>query len=214
MTQKLRDTRYARELANAKLPSGPGRKSFVAIERIHVKQLDQVEIRFSSWEGTKMLPRPLDLPEAELLPLLEAALRGGVFSDGFTEGLRGVLVAMAPVPVAAPVTAAAPAPPGPPVSSDLEKIQTHLHDLIRTRAGDGLGAQASSLPILAAGEGTEDHPVWYAVAGMDGGFKYWWDAASSRLRLMSESYSARVEGSGQLHEITPAGAHLLGEGFV
>ncbi len=96
MTQKLRDTRYARELANAKLPSGPGRKSFVAIERIHVKQLDQVEIRFSSWEGTKMLPRPLDLPEEELLPLLEAALRGGVFSDGFTEGLRGVLVAMAP----------------------------------------------------------------------------------------------------------------------
>ena len=211
MTQKLRDTRYARELANAKLPSGPGRKSFVAIERIHVKQLDQVEIRFSSWEGTKMLPRPLDLPEEELLPLLEAALRGGVFSDGFTERLRGVLVAMAP---SAPAPQAAPAPPAITGTSDLQKIQAHLHELIHARAGDRLGAQASSLPALAAGQGTEDDPVWYAVEGMDGGFKYWWDTAAARPRLMSESFSRSVEGSGQLHEITPAGSRLLGEGFV
>jgi len=49
---------------------------------------------------------------------------------------------------------------------------------------------------------------------MDGGFKYWWDAAASGLRLMSESWSRRVAGSGQLHEITAAGARLLGEGFV
>jgi hypothetical protein len=50
MTQPLRDTRYARELATAKLPSGPGGNSFVAIERIFVKQAEQVEIRFSWWE--------------------------------------------------------------------------------------------------------------------------------------------------------------------
>jgi hypothetical protein len=87
MTQKLRDTRHARELANAKLPSGPGRKSFAAIERIHVKKADQVEIRFSSWEGSRMLPRPLDLTEEELLPLLDAALRAGVFSETFIEAL-------------------------------------------------------------------------------------------------------------------------------
>jgi hypothetical protein len=54
MTQPLRDTRYARELASAKLPSRPGGKSFVAIERIFA---EQVEIRFSLWEGSRMMPR-------------------------------------------------------------------------------------------------------------------------------------------------------------
>ena len=203
MTQRLRDTRYARELVAAKLPSGPGRKSLVAIERIHVKQADQVEIRFSSWEGTRMLPRPLDLPEEELLPLLEAALRGGVFSDTFTEGLRRVLAA-----VEAPAESVAPA------ATDLERVQAHFHTLIRSRAGDRLGDQASSLPQLSKEEGSEEEPGWFPIDGMDGGFKYWWDAPAARLRLMSESWSRAVAGSGQLHEITPAGARLLGEGFV
>jgi hypothetical protein len=203
MTEKLRDTRYARELATVKLPSKPGRKSFVAIERIHVKQVDQVEIRFSSWEGTKMLPRPLDLPEEELLPLLKAALQAGVFSEAFTQELRRMLGGTAPGAAAAP-----------PPATDLDKIQAHFHELIRSRAGDRLGAQQSNLPVLSRDQGSEDEPGWFPVEGMDGGFKYWWDAASGGLRLMSESWSKKVEGSGQLHEITPAGARLLGEGFI
>ena len=204
MTHKLRDTRYARELAAAKLPSGPGGKAFVAIERIHVKQADQVEIRFSSWEGTKMLPRPLDLPEEELLPLLGAALQEGVFSESFAQGLRTLLGGAGAPPetaVAAPAT-------------DLERVQGHFHALIRTRAGDRIGEQASSLPELSKEHGSEEEPAWFPVEGMDGGFKYWWDTSASGLRLMSESWSSRVAGSGQLHEVTPAGARLLGEGFV
>ena len=204
MTQRLRDTRYARELASAKLPSGPGRKSFVAIERIHVKQADQVEIRFSSWEGTRMLPRPLDLPEEELLPLLEAALRGGVFSETFARGLRSMIGRRVE----------APAEPGAASATDLEKVQAHFHTLIRSRAGDGIDDQASSLPKLSKDGESEEEPGWFPVDGMDGGFKYWWDASAARLRLMSESWSRKVAGSGQLHEITPAGARLLGEGFV
>ena len=203
MTQRLRDTRYARELAAAKLPSGPGGKSFVAIERIHVKQADQVEIRFSSWEGTRMLPRPLDLPEEELLPLLEAALREGVFSDDFIQGLRRLVAG-----VAEPKETVARA------ASDLDKVQLYFHGLIRSRAGDRIGDQASSLPVLLKGVGTEEEPVWFPVDGMDGGFKYWWDASAPGLRLMSESWSRGVPGSGQLHEITPTGARLLGEGFI
>lgn len=203
MTQKLRDTRYARELANAKLPSGPGGKSFVAIERIHVKAADQVEIRFSGWEGARMMPRPLDLPEEELLPLLEAAFRGGVFSDGFTQGLRRVMAELGD-----PAGTAARA------ATDLERVQLHFHELIRTRAGDRIGDQASSLPELSKDVGSEEEPVWFPVDGMDGGFKYWWDVSAPRLRLMSESWSRGVAGSGQLHEITPTGARLLGEGFI
>jgi hypothetical protein len=49
---------------------------------------------------------------------------------------------------------------------------------------------------------------------MDGGFKYWWDDSAPGLRLMSESWSRAAPGSGQLHEITPSGASLLGEGFI
>jgi hypothetical protein len=85
---KPRETKYARELASAKLPSGTGGKSSVAIERLHVKQADQVKIRFSQWTGSRMMPKPLDLTEEELLPLFDAAMRAGVFSDAFTQGLR------------------------------------------------------------------------------------------------------------------------------
>lgn len=49
---------------------------------------------------------------------------------------------------------------------------------------------------------------------MHGGFKYWWDRSGKGLRLMTESWSENVSGSGQLHEVTPAGSRLLGEGFV
>ena len=203
MTRSLRDTKYARELATAKLPSGPSGSAFVAIERIYIKQADQVEIRFSRWEGSRMMPRPLGLPEEELLPLLSAALRAGVFSEAFTEGLRVVVNAVsstAPGGVAGPAT-------------ELERVQAHFHALIRSRAGD-LIREHPNLPMLTAGAGTQDEPLWFPIEGMSGGFKYWWDTAAAGLRLMTESWSRVVAGSGQLHEITPAGARLLGEGFV
>ena len=204
MTQPLRDTRYARELATAKLPSGPGGNSFVAIERIFVKQAEQVEIRFSGWEGSRMMPRPLDLPEDELLPLMRVAIRAGVFSEAFVESLRTLVSELgngsAPK-VVQELTA-------------LERVQAHFHDLIRSRAGDLVRENSTNLPSLAVGVGTDDEPAWFPIEGMHGGFKYWWDATTSGLRLMTESRSGVVAGSGQLHEITPTGPRLLGEGFV
>jgi len=203
MTQPLRDTRYAREIATARLPSGQKGKSFVAIERIFVKQAEQIEIRFSSWEGSRMMPRPLDLPEEELFPLMRAAIEAGVFSEAFVDKLRGLLGARKsadPTPMRA--------------LTELDRVQAHFHDLIRSRAGDLLQEHTASLPSLVLGVGTEDEPGWFPIEGMDGGFKYWWDPTTSGLRLMTESWSRVVDGSGQLHEITPAGARLLGEGFV
>jgi hypothetical protein len=202
MTQPLRDTRYARELATAKLPSGPGGNSFVAIERIFVKQAEQVEIRFSWWEGSRMMPRPLDLPEDELLPLMRVAIRAGVFSEAFVESLRSLVNELG----------TGSAPKVAQELTELERVQAHFHDLIRSRAGDLV--RATNLPSLAVGVGTDDEPAWFPIEGMHGGFKYWWDATTSSLRLMTESWSSVVAGSGQLHEITPTGARLLGEGFV
>ena len=40
-----------------------------------MKRAKQIGIRFSQWERSKMIPRALDLPEEELLPLLSAAIR-------------------------------------------------------------------------------------------------------------------------------------------
>jgi hypothetical protein len=203
MTQPLRDTKYARELATAKLPSGSTGNSYVAIERIFVKQMEQVEIRFSCWEGSRMMPRALDLPEDELLPLIRAAIREGVFSEAFMESLRGLVGELTDSE-----------PEIPRDLTDLDRVQAHFHALIRSRAGDLLREHAKNLPTLAVDVAREDDPVLFPIEGMQGGFKYWWDPTSSGLRLMTESWSGVVAGSGQLHEITPSGARLLGEGFV
>jgi hypothetical protein len=207
MTQKLRETRFLRELAIAKLPLGG--KTIAAVERIYVKKTKREEIRFSLWQGAKMEAKPLGLPEAELLPLLKAGLEAGVFSDEFTGGLREALGGTPPTAAAAPAKPADTAP-----ATDLDRVQSHFHELIRARAGERLGAEGASLPILAAGRGTEDEPIVFRVPGMSGGFKYWWDVSSPAPRLMSESWSETVPGSGQLHEVTPTGARLLGEGFI
>jgi hypothetical protein len=151
-----------------------------------------------------MMPRPLDLPEEELLPLLASAFRAGVFSEMFTEGLRVVLDKLS----------SAPRSEEPDTATELERIQAHLHTLMRSRAGDLIREHQLSLPVLTAEVGTEGEPVWFPIEGMDGGFKYWWDAAAVGLRLITESWSRVVTGSGQLHEITTAGARLLAEGFV
>ena len=205
MTQKLRETRFLRELAVAKLPVGG--KAFAAVERIYVKKTKREEIRFSLWQGAKMQAKPLGLLEAELLPLLKTGLEAGVFSDDFIGGLREALGG-------APPTAAAPEPIRAAAASDLDRLQAHFHELIRARAGERLGAEGASLPILAKGRGTEEDPLEFPVSGMSGGFKYWWDVSSPDLRLMSESWLRTVPGSGQLHEVTPTGARLLGEGFI
>ena len=199
-SKKSGEKKKSGEIAGAKLPSGDG-KSSAAVERIRGKQSEREEIRFSSWSGTRMMPRALALPEAELLPLLEAAIQGGVFSPDFVEGLRGLL----PGPAAAS--------PAPPPASPLEQIQGHFHTLIRARAGDRLGDRAASLPVLTRDGPSEKDPGWFPVDGMGGGFKYWWDATAQGPRLISESSSRTAPGSGQLHEITPNGANLLGEGF-
>jgi hypothetical protein len=80
----MRDTEYATEIKTAELNN-------CRIERLYVKGEGQEEIRFSWWPDGRMANRPLDLPEEELLPLLAAAMKAGVFSDTFLRGLKELL---------------------------------------------------------------------------------------------------------------------------
>lgn len=80
----MRDTAYATELATAEIGG-------CRIERLYVKGQDQEEIRFSWWVDGKMANRPLDVPEAELLPLFREAIKKGVFSAEFLKELHSVL---------------------------------------------------------------------------------------------------------------------------
>jgi hypothetical protein len=84
-TGAMRDTIYARELATA---SHRGAR----LERIFVKKTKTEEIRFSWWKDSKMMMRPLDLPEDELLSLIEKGLNAKVFTDRFVINLIKLLV--------------------------------------------------------------------------------------------------------------------------
>lgn len=80
----MRSTNYANLIAEADI--GGHR-----IERLFVKDQNQEEIRFSWWKDGRMATRPLDLPEAELLPLLKLAIENDVFSETFLRELHAIL---------------------------------------------------------------------------------------------------------------------------
>lgn len=80
----MRDTDYATELATAEI--GENR-----LERLFIKETATEEVRFSWWKDGKMMMRPLDLPESELLPLLRQAIETGVFTDAFLRELHSLL---------------------------------------------------------------------------------------------------------------------------
>lgn len=204
MTQPLKETRFVKELAAARLPATGSKKTSAAIERILVKKGKLLMIRFSGWEGKRMMPRPLVVSEEDLLPLLTAAIEAEVFSAEFTGGLKRALA----------VSGATAAEGLPSDAPEVRRVEVHFHDLIRSRAGEAVREHNLTLPELRLGEGSQDDPLWFAIEGMHGGFKYWWDPSAKRLRLMTESWSRTTAGSGQLHEVTAAGARLLGEGFV
>jgi len=82
--RQMRDTPYAKELARTQVND-------CRIERLWVKKLGQVEIRFSQWPNGRLTTRPLDVPEHELLELLRGALEAGVFSNGFVGNLLSIL---------------------------------------------------------------------------------------------------------------------------
>ncbi len=91
--RKLRNTPYAKELASPAgiaFPDGSeGRLEYLQFKTGAARGKDGY--RFSWWREGRMLPRPLDLTEEELLKLLKKALQKNVFSYRFVENLRTML---------------------------------------------------------------------------------------------------------------------------
>jgi hypothetical protein len=85
----IRDTPYATELAHASFTFPGGSEG--RIERLRFKGDGMEGIRFSWWKEGRMIPRPLDATEDQLLALLKNALQKGVFSERFLAELRTVL---------------------------------------------------------------------------------------------------------------------------
>lgn len=93
-------------------------------------------------------------------------------------------------------------------------IQAHFHALIRKRAGEFEGINELPLPDIKLLTATEEPGEWFSVPGMYGGFAYWWDQQDEVVKLVTQSWSRVVGGSGQHHEITSDGVKLVGQGFV
>jgi hypothetical protein len=85
----MRDTAYASEIATASIAFDGANEA--KIEHIHVKDQGQDEIRFSWWKDGRIMMRPLDLPENDLLRLLDNAIKGGIFTPDFRAKLRNML---------------------------------------------------------------------------------------------------------------------------
>ena len=93
-------------------------------------------------------------------------------------------------------------------------IERHFHALIRERTGDLVDQHGVELPRLASLLAADEQVVWFAVPGMVGGFKYWLEGKGRQSKLITESWSRVVGGSGQRHVITSEGSQLVEEGFV
>lgn len=98
----------------------------------------------------------------------------------------------------------------------LRKIQSHFHAVIVGRAADLVRDGHLRLPEIGhlLEVGLDAEPTWFAIPGMYGGFSYRLVTDGVDARLVTESWCRVVEGSGQRHEITSAGARLVEEGFV
>jgi hypothetical protein len=84
----MRDTSYAKEIASASIAFDEANEG--KIEKIFVKETSQEEIRFSWWKDRRMIPRPLDLSENDLIELLKNAIEADVFSSEFRSKVRSL----------------------------------------------------------------------------------------------------------------------------
>ena len=98
----------------------------------------------------------------------------------------------------------------------LQKIQSHFHAVIVGRAADLVRDGHLRLPEIGhlLEVGLDAESTWFAIPGMYGGFSYRLVTDGVDAHLVTESWCRVVEGSGQRHEITSAGARLVEEGIV
>ncbi|WP_211368229.1 hypothetical protein [Pseudoxanthomonas gei] len=97
---------------------------------------------------------------------------------------------------------------------DLSRLQAGLHKTIRRRIDEFKLESAVPLPRLTFPLPTRADATWFPVPGMYGGFSYWGEGQGDDTRLVIESWSRVLGGSGQRHEVAREGVRLIEEGFV
>ena len=104
---------------------------------------------------------------------------------------------------------------------DLAKIEKYFHEIIIERANtvhDDFEAfckeQSLVLPSITNSLLDIKKPEYFAVPGFYGGFAYILISEDGRPKLITDSWSRVVGGSGERHEITTNGAKLIVKGFV
>ena len=93
MPKKLKETKYCLLLKQGKVIID---ESIFSIERIYVKVMEREEIRFGLYKENKnqvqrLIPRPLDVTEEELIQLISEGRSKGVFSKKFIDQLKEII---------------------------------------------------------------------------------------------------------------------------
>jgi hypothetical protein len=96
----------------------------------------------------------------------------------------------------------------------LVEMQSHFHAAILGRCSELVDRYRLRLSELEPLLELDCPKMWFAIPGMYGGFSYRLALAGVDAKLVAESWSRVVGGSGQRHEITASGSKLVAEGFV
>ena len=91
--KKLKETKYCLLLKQGKVTVDD---SIFSVERIYVKVMEREEIRFGLYRENhnqveRLIPRPVDVTEEELLQLISEGKSKGVFSKKFIEDLKEII---------------------------------------------------------------------------------------------------------------------------
>ena len=100
------------------------------------------------------------------------------------------------------------------VESELKRLEQGFHSLIESRLEEFQLLLPKELPHLEGFMATKKNPAWFAVDGMYGGFSYYLMSRKAPVKLIVESWSRIVGGSGQRHLLTQNSTELLETGFV
>lgn len=98
--------------------------------------------------------------------------------------------------------------------SVLRDMELHFHAIIRQRAGELIDQADLQLPELKPLVEAPEPKGWFPIPGMYGGFSYWLEGEGDQAKLIAESWTRIVEGSGQRHEVTAHGSKLVDQGFA
>ena len=85
MPEALRKTRYAELCSHATVGESTGDEK--RLEKIWVKSRKEEILRWTWWRDGKMLPRPAEMNEPELIALIDRGFQAGVLSSFFLRQL-------------------------------------------------------------------------------------------------------------------------------